>query len=148
MNPDAPDPDITSPLQWWKSHEEQYPNLSKMAKDILSVPASGSGVEHQFSVTSRIATWQRNRLSPQTISNSMMFKAYLSASKARPITGDVIVDDIDDDILASSISDTGVPTEWSDEWYYKKTSNESIPTRTFKCAMENILKRRREGISG
>ena len=140
-----PDPDITSPLQWWKAHKEQYPNLSKMARDILSVPASRSGVERQFSVTGRIATWQRNRLSAQTISNSMIFKAYLRSSKARIIADDDIIYDGDDDILASSVRDEGVPPEWIDEWYYK-TSDESISAKSFKSVVENILERRREVI--
>ncbi|KAA8646753.1 uncharacterized protein ATNIH1004_005428 [Aspergillus tanneri] len=34
-----------NPRLFWKEHEHEYPVLAKIARDILSVPASGAGVE-------------------------------------------------------------------------------------------------------
>ncbi|KAA8649409.1 uncharacterized protein ATNIH1004_005310 [Aspergillus tanneri] len=34
-----------NPRVFWKEHEHEYPVLAKIARDILSVPASGAGVE-------------------------------------------------------------------------------------------------------
>ena len=72
---------IKSSLGWYKSNQTTIPDLAKMARDVLAVPASGSAVERVFSVSGRIATWQRNRLSPEAISNMMMFKCGMKENK-------------------------------------------------------------------
>jgi len=38
------------PLQWWKSHVPQFPKLSIVAKEILSIPGSAVSVERVFNV--------------------------------------------------------------------------------------------------
>src|ERR1700674_1706399 len=30
--------DVCDPLQWWARHRSQFPNLSRFARDILSIP--------------------------------------------------------------------------------------------------------------
>jgi hypothetical protein len=59
------DPSIKSSLGWWKENQKLYPDLAYMARDVLAVPASGCAVERQFSISGRMAIWQRNRLSPK-----------------------------------------------------------------------------------
>jgi len=49
-----------------------------MARDTLAIPASGCSVERLFSISGRIATWQRNRLRDSTISDLMMYKAAMN----------------------------------------------------------------------
>jgi hypothetical protein len=44
---------------------------------MFAVPPSGSGVERQFSIAGRVATWQRNKLSAETISRIMMYKNHM-----------------------------------------------------------------------
>ncbi|CAB5136895.1 unnamed protein product [Rhizophagus irregularis] len=41
-------PGKTDILMWWKLHEIEYPNLSKMARDYLSIPATSAPVERIF----------------------------------------------------------------------------------------------------
>ena len=41
-----------------------YSKLSKMARDVMAVPATGAGVEREFSISGRVVTKPRNRLSP------------------------------------------------------------------------------------
>ncbi|KAI3052386.1 hypothetical protein CBS147353_11550 [Aspergillus niger] len=36
------------PRAYWKEHEHEYPVLSRLARDLLSVPATGAGVERLF----------------------------------------------------------------------------------------------------
>ena len=48
-----------------------------MARDVLAVPPSGSGVEREFSIAGRVATWQRSRLHAETITAIMIYKNYL-----------------------------------------------------------------------
>ncbi|CAB5208334.1 unnamed protein product [Rhizophagus irregularis] len=42
-------PGKTDILMWWKLHEIEYPNLSKMARDYLSIPATSASMERIFS---------------------------------------------------------------------------------------------------
>src|SRR5271167_1424167 len=66
-------PNIKSSLGWWRGNQVSFPDLAKMARDTLVVPASGCSVERMFSVSGRIATWQRSRLRDSTISDLMMY---------------------------------------------------------------------------
>jgi hAT family C-terminal dimerisation region len=47
-----------------------------MARDTFAVPATGSGVEREFSISGNIVNARRNRLSPKTISDLMQFKRW------------------------------------------------------------------------
>ena len=51
-----------------------------MVRDVFSVPPSGSGVERQFSIAGRVATWQRNPLSAKRISDIIMYKNHMARS--------------------------------------------------------------------
>lgn len=54
---------------WWLLPEQQrdYPNLSKMALDILSIPAMSASVERLFSSSNITVSDRRNRLNADTI---------------------------------------------------------------------------------
>ena len=41
-------------LSWWKEHSHMFPNLSKMARQYLALPASSAGVERLFSAAGRM----------------------------------------------------------------------------------------------
>ena len=43
-------------------------------RDTLAVPATGAGVERQFSRSGRIVTPLRHRLNPETVHDIMMYK--------------------------------------------------------------------------
>jgi hypothetical protein len=55
--------------KWWLLPEQQrdYPNLSKMALDILSIPAMSASVERLFSSANITVSDRRNRLTADTI---------------------------------------------------------------------------------
>ena len=81
-----------------------------MARDVLAVPASGCTVEREFSISGRIATWQRNRLSPSTISDSMIYKSGLKRKRlALQMNGD------EDDLVVPEMCGS-IPKEWQDKW--------------------------------
>lgn len=65
------------PLQWWENHASEYSKLSKLAKKILSVPASSAASERVFSVAGNIITEKRNRLGPKTVNNILFLNSYL-----------------------------------------------------------------------
>jgi hypothetical protein len=56
-----------------------------MARDIFAIPATGAGVERQFSRSGRFASWTRSRLLPKTVCESMKFKDHLIRT-GKPLT--------------------------------------------------------------
>src|SRR5579859_4019065 len=72
------DKSVTDSLSWWKNTQATYPKLSKMARDVLAVPATGAGVEREFSISGRVMTKQRNRLSPTTIRDIMQYERWVA----------------------------------------------------------------------
>ena len=52
-----------NPLEWWKVNKAQFPNLSKIAKKLLSVPATSASSERIFSASGNLLTKKRNKLS-------------------------------------------------------------------------------------
>jgi hypothetical protein len=69
--------DVKDPSAWWKANETHFLNLSRMAKDYLAVPLLGCTVKKMFSVSKRIAIWQRNHLSTEHISETMIYNSQL-----------------------------------------------------------------------
>ncbi|KAL1941326.1 hypothetical protein VTO73DRAFT_7143 [Trametes versicolor] len=53
-------------LSWWTEQAKRYPNLSCMARDYLSIPATSVDVERTFSRGCRLLSHVRSRLSAQT----------------------------------------------------------------------------------
>ncbi|KAA8642282.1 uncharacterized protein ATNIH1004_011224 [Aspergillus tanneri] len=61
-----------NPRVFWKEHEHEYPVLAKIARDILSVPASGAGVERLFNCARDVCHYRRGQLKPGTIKDLML----------------------------------------------------------------------------
>jgi len=62
-------------LNWWKINVKEYPILSLIAQNLLSIPASSQPVESLFSKASDVITKKRSRLNPDLINNIMIIKA-------------------------------------------------------------------------
>ncbi len=87
-----------NPRLYWKEHGHEFPVLARIARDILSIPASGAGVERLFNCARDICHYRRGHLKPDTIKGLMlhlfsskfelehsqleMVKEYLSAGEA------------------------------------------------------------------
>jgi len=114
-------------LKWWKEHQSLLPHLSRMARDTFAVPATGAGVERQFSKSGRVAIWGRALLKPDTVCEVMRYKDYLSRT-GRPLTqkkrGQEILDhertvEGKDAVDAEEEEDTIRMLEWEQEWWQK-----------------------------
>jgi hypothetical protein len=92
------------PVQWWGSRVQQFPNLSKMARDILCIPGmfilyhasektilteisavvgSAVAVERIFSGGRDTISLRRASLKPETISTLMLLKQRLRLERQR-----------------------------------------------------------------
>lgn len=56
---------------WWKNHQLQLKNLSKLAKQILCIPASSASCERNFSAAGYLINERRTRLDPAIIDASL-----------------------------------------------------------------------------
>ncbi|RJE18367.1 hypothetical protein PHISCL_09298 [Aspergillus sclerotialis] len=58
---------------FWREHQHEYPALASLARDILSIPATGAGVERLFKSARDICHYRRGSLNTTTIQELMMF---------------------------------------------------------------------------
>ncbi|EKG08928.1 HAT domain-containing protein, partial [Macrophomina phaseolina MS6] len=79
-----------SPLAWWLREEQRqrYPRLSKMAIDILSIPAMSAEPERVFSGARRTTSWDRCQLGSHTVERGECMKSWIKSG----ITQDIPVD--------------------------------------------------------
>ncbi|GJY38354.1 zinc finger BED domain-containing protein RICESLEEPER 2 [Tanacetum coccineum] len=73
-------------LGFWKAKENQFPVLSRMAMDILSVQASSVASESAFSTSGRLLTIRRTRLTPESLEMCMCLKDHLNALERKQDT--------------------------------------------------------------
>ncbi len=97
-----------TPLEWWCREEQriEYPRLHQLAIDVLSVPAMSDDPERVFSCARRTISWDRSRLTADTIEklqcmsnwvrNDLIRKVYVS------VDDDVIEVGGDDKISGAS----------------------------------------------
>jgi hypothetical protein len=58
--------DHINPLEWWKLHSDNYPTLSRLARDYLAIPASSVPSESTFSIAKHTISTVRNRIEEET----------------------------------------------------------------------------------
>jgi hypothetical protein len=102
-----------SPLTWWLRDEqrERYPRLSKMAIDILSVPAMSADPERVFSGARRTISWERMCLGAATINIGECLKSWIRSGITEGLPVDVV-----EQFLVGSVSrqeGTTTPSEGS-----------------------------------
>jgi hypothetical protein len=61
------------PLAYWSEHHKGYPILARMARDTLSIPATGAGVERMFNYARDICHYRRGSLKDVIIGKLMMY---------------------------------------------------------------------------
>ena len=66
------------PLIWWQGHQKEFPVLSCIARDYLSIQATSVACEQAFSVAANTITKTRNRLDPMTARASLCAKSWIA----------------------------------------------------------------------
>ena len=116
-----------SALQWWKMNQTVFPALAQMARDIFAVPATGASVEREFSKSGRVASWTHASLNPSAITETMVYKSYLtrtaplaSSSKHRKILAvDRGQDNSDDSDTEAETEERATLIIWEKMWWQK-----------------------------
>ena len=57
----------TNVLEWWKLNESRFPNIAKLAKAVICIPATSTPSERLFSAAGHIVTKRRTCLSPENV---------------------------------------------------------------------------------
>jgi hypothetical protein len=69
--------DETDPLLWWQAHSKEYPTVSDMARDYLTIQATSVPSEQAFSVAGNTISKTRNRLLPETARACLCTKSWI-----------------------------------------------------------------------
>lgn len=64
---------LVDPRIYWGDHQHEYPILASLTRDVLTTPASGSGVERLFNSARDICHYRRGSLKSKTIKGLMLF---------------------------------------------------------------------------
>ena len=64
----------TDPLMWWKQHQQEFPHLSHMTRQYLTVPVSSSSPERLFSSVGLVKSDLRGSLLDTTLIDVMWAK--------------------------------------------------------------------------
>ncbi|KAJ5963084.1 hypothetical protein N7481_013389 [Penicillium waksmanii] len=63
----------SQPRTWWKYHQDEFPGMARLARDVLSIPASGACVGRLFNSARDICHYRRGSLRHLIISDLMMY---------------------------------------------------------------------------
>ena len=74
-----------NPVKWWSARISQFPNLSQLARDLLSIPGSAVAVERIFSGGRDTISIRRARLSASMIRTLTLLKHQLRLKRERAI---------------------------------------------------------------
>ena len=67
----------TEPLFWWQAHVNEFPILSNMARDYLTIQATSVASEQAFSIAGNAITKTQNRLLPETARACLCAKSWM-----------------------------------------------------------------------
>ncbi|KAL2006857.1 hypothetical protein VTN00DRAFT_9525 [Thermoascus crustaceus] len=144
------------PRTWWKYHQDEFPRMARLARDVLSIPASGAGVERLFNSARDICHYRRGSLQPQTFSDLMMYMCtsrfeiheeerimlseYLSAQEIQAAKEERTQQQITVDPISDDEEDEGPSTELQATSQPRATSHGLSAKALGKRRLRNIAK--------
>ena len=70
---DAPLLDVwENPMAWWKTHQNVFPRLARLARKYLAVPATSVPSERMFSSAGNFDRRHRSRLDPDNLERAVL----------------------------------------------------------------------------
>ena len=67
--------DSDNPLLFWKGQKDILPTMSKLAKQIVCIPASSTTVERAFSSTGIIISQRRTNINPSIVNDILLIRS-------------------------------------------------------------------------
>ncbi|KAJ6019888.1 hypothetical protein N7522_000596 [Penicillium canescens] len=58
---------------FWRNHEKEFPILASITRDVMSIPATGAGVERLFNSARDVCHYRRGSLNPETVRDIMLY---------------------------------------------------------------------------
>ncbi|KAL9410842.1 hypothetical protein AB3S75_044589 [Citrus x aurantiifolia] len=83
-------------LSFWKDNQVRYPELSSMARDVLTIPISTVASESAFSVGGRVLDQFRSSLKPETVESIVCSRDWIFGQEVNAM---VSMDELTTDIL-------------------------------------------------
>jgi len=74
-------------LEWWMVNAGRFPNLARMARDILALQGGSVGVEWVFSIARDRSPYRRSRRESSTIRSGILVKSYENEELQRELAG-------------------------------------------------------------
>ena len=71
------EPGSVCPLTWWSERKKTFPKLSKIAFNVLTIPATSVPSECIFSKAGEMVNKKRNRLHRSTIEIAMLLQTWI-----------------------------------------------------------------------
>lgn len=68
-------------LKWWKQHEDRFPVLSVLARDVLSMPISTAATDSTFSNGDNVLDDFRSSLTPKVVESLVCAQSWFSSSE-------------------------------------------------------------------
>lgn len=67
--------DAIEPLTFWKNNRNQFPLLSQYARSLLSIPATTTNVEREFSTAGLVLNQRRTTLKPTEVDKILLIRS-------------------------------------------------------------------------
>jgi hypothetical protein len=107
-------------LDIWRNYKAAtFPHMGFMVRDVLHVPATGAGVERQFSRSGKVETKLRARIDPDTTSKIMMYMDMLKRQK-RPLSTNKMEAGVGEYEINSNEEEP--PSKWRNDWFKSRKS--------------------------
>ncbi|KAF5778558.1 putative HAT dimerization domain, ribonuclease H-like superfamily [Helianthus annuus] len=87
-------------LDFLKAHAYRYPNLCRMARDVLSIPVSTVASEASFSIGGRILDQYRSTLTPQIVESLICSRDWLFRDSGLQTKEKEAMDAIIEDVIS------------------------------------------------
>lgn len=104
LEPRAKRASSSNMLQFWKSQQYKYPELCRLAMDILCVPVSTVASESAFSLGGRILDQYRSSMKPDVVEALVCSRDWLFGEKVK-LNSHVDVEGLTQNIMALHVND-------------------------------------------
>lgn len=118
-NPEASDDNVDDPIYYWHSKRFQYPKLSTMALDFLTVQPMSAECERLFSAAGQMVTPLRTQLDAQVIEMCQVLRSWLRAGVITELDQFLLLFDKEQEALKTARMVDEEYREWVMRWLTK-----------------------------